>query len=87
MDTRTKTEVVEFRQPFLISTRSGLMPAGHYRIEIEEEMLLGISFPAWRRTRMTIARHGLASGRTPRGAPITSAELIAALAADEQVPS
>jgi len=87
MDTRTKTEVVEFRHPFLISTRSGLMPAGHYQIEIEEEMLFGLSYPTWRRTRMTITRHGLASGRMPQGIPITSAELIAALAADEQVPS
>ena len=63
------------------------MPAGRYRIVIEEERLFGISFPAWRRTRMTIAQHGLASGRMPRGTPITSAELMAALVTDGEVPS
>ncbi|MBR0673192.1 hypothetical protein [Neoroseomonas soli] len=87
MDTRTKSKLVEFRTPFLVSARSGPMPAGRYRVVIEEEKLLGISFPAWRRTRMTIAQHGLPNGRMPRGTPITSAELMAALFTDREVPS
>lgn len=87
MDARTRTGLVEFRHPFLLSARPGPMPAGRYRVVMEEERLPGISFPAWRRTRMTIARHGLASGRMPRGTPLTSAELVAALVADGEVPS
>ncbi len=76
------TEVVEFHHPFLVSSRSGPLPAGRYRVDMEEEMLAGISFPAWRRTSMTIARHGLASGRLVQALPITPAELAAALATD-----
>ena len=87
MDMRTKAELVEFGHPFVVSARTGLMPAGRYRIVIEEERLSGISFPAWRRTRMTIARHGLPSGRMPPGSPITSAELTAALLTDREVLS
>lgn len=85
MDSRTTTELVEFRHPFVVSSRSGVMPAGRYRIETEEEMLDGISFPAWRRTNMTIARHGLSSGRLIQALSITPAELVAALTADRRV--
>lgn len=87
MESRITTEVVEFRRPFRLSSRSGPLPAGHYRVETEEEMLTGISFPAWRRTSMTIARHGLASGRLVQALVITPAELAAALATDGRTPS
>lgn len=81
------TEVVEFQRPFRLSSRTGPLPAGRYRVDTEEEMLTGISFPAWRRTSMTIMRHGLASGRLMQSFSITPAELAAALAADGKVPS
>lgn len=82
MESRTTTELVEFNRPFLLSSRSGPLPAGCYRVETEEEMLDGISFPAWRRTSMTITRHGLTSGRLAQALSITPAELAAALAVD-----
>lgn len=82
MESRTTVELVDFRHPFRISTRSGALPAGRYRVETEEEMLGGLSFPAWRRTSMTITRHGLASGRLVQCLMITPAELAAARAAD-----
>ncbi|MEO3473210.1 hypothetical protein AAFN86_15175 [Roseomonas sp. CAU 1739] len=87
MESRTTTEVVEFQHPFRLSTRSGPLPAGRYRVETEEEMLTGLSFPAWRRTSMTIAPHGLASGRLVQALTITPAELATALAVDGRVPS
>lgn len=80
MESRTTTEVMEFDHPFLVSSRSGPLPAGQYRIETEEEMLESFSFSAWRRTSMTITRHGLASGRLVQALAITPAELAAALA-------
>ncbi len=80
------TEVVEFHRPFQLSPRSGPLPAGHYRVDTEEEMLAGLSFPAWRRTSMTIARHGLASGRLVQALAITPRELATALASD-RMPS
>ncbi len=83
MESRTTTELVDFRHPFRISPRSGALPAGRYRVETEEEMLDGLSFPAWRRTSMTIARHGASAGRLVQCLAITPAELAAARAADE----
>ena len=80
MESRTTTEVMAFDHPFLVSSRSGPLPAGQYRVETEEEMLESLSFPAWRRTSMTIARHGLASGRLVQALAITPAEFAAALA-------
>ena len=77
------TEVVEFQRPFRLSSRTGPLPAGRYRVDTEEEMLTGISFPAWRRTSMTIARHGASAGRLVQCLAITPAELAAARAADE----
>lgn len=87
MESRTTTEVVEVLRPFRLSSRSGALPAGRYRVETEEEMLPGISSPAWRRTSMTIMRHGLSSGRLAQARAITPAELAAALATDGQVAS
>lgn len=87
MESRVTTEVVEFHRPFLLSSRSGPLPAGRYRVDTEEEMLGGLSFPAWRRTSMTIARHGLASGRLVQAIAITPGELAAALASDGARPS
>ena len=87
MESRTTTEVVEFQRPFRLSSSTGPMPAGRYRVDTEEEMLAGISFPAWRRTSMTIMRHDLASGHLRQSLSITPAELAAALVADGKVPS
>lgn len=81
------TEVVEVHRPFLLASHTGPLPAGRYRVETEEEMLDGLSFPAWRRTSMTIARHGLPSGRLVQALPITPAELAVALAGGGNSPS
>lgn len=87
MKSRTTLEVMEFDHPFLVSSRSGPLPAGQYQVETEEEMLEGLSVSAWRRTGMTISRHGLASGRLMQALPVTPAELAAALAANGRPPS
>lgn len=85
METRITTELVEFHRPFLLSHRSGPLPPGCYRVDTEEEMLDGLSFPAWRRTGMTITRHGLALGRLTQAHSITPAELATALTADGEL--
>jgi hypothetical protein len=87
MESRTTIEVMEFHHPFLVSSRSGPLPAGQYLVETEEEMLESLSFPAWRRTSKTIARHGIASGRLVQALAITPAELAAALAGNGRPPS
>lgn len=87
VDCRSTTEIVDFRHPFLVRAHRGVMPAGRYAIQLEEEMLEGLSFAAWRRTSMTIARHGLASGRMVQALPILPAELEALRAADARGPA
>jgi hypothetical protein len=79
--------VVEFRRPFVLRAQAEAMPAGRYVVHLEEEMLEGLSFPAWRRTSMTISRHGLPSGRLVQALPLTRNELSAALDADGQARS
>ncbi|MBR0658683.1 hypothetical protein [Neoroseomonas oryzicola] len=75
-------EIVEFRHPFRIAAHPAALPAGCYRVDTEQEMLDGLSFPAWRLTGMTISRHGLASGRVARPYSITPSELATVLATD-----
>ncbi|MGH7087080.1 MAG: hypothetical protein ACREFN_19085 [Acetobacteraceae bacterium] len=49
MNRTTLTHVV-FARPFSLTGLDGLQPAGTYIIETEEELLEGLSFPAYRRT-------------------------------------
>lgn len=49
MNRTTLTHVV-FARPFSLTGLDGLQPAGTYAIETEEELLEGLSFPAYRRT-------------------------------------
>ena len=82
MESRSTTELVEFHHSFLISARPSPLPAGCYRVHIEEEMLDGLSFPVWRRTSMTITQHGPSSGRLLQAYSITPIELATVRAAD-----
>lgn len=82
MESRSTTELVEFRYSFLISARPRPLPADCYRVHIEEEMLDGLSFPAWRRTSMKITQHGPSSGRLLQAYSITPIELEMLRAAD-----
>ena len=51
MNRTTLTHVVLTRtRPFSLTGLDGLQPAGTYTIETEEELLEGLSFPAYRRT-------------------------------------
>ena len=59
MSTRTKQETVTFRHPFTISGVDGVQPAGAYIVQIEDEVLDGLSFLAYRRvgTSMLLPLH------------------------------
>lgn len=49
MMTRTHYTTVTFRKPFVLGGFDEVLPAGAYSIETDEELLAGISFPAYRR--------------------------------------
>lgn len=54
METRTRTESVTFVRPFVIPGVDAHLPAGTYRIETDEERIMGISFAAFRRVQIRI---------------------------------
>lgn len=49
MTVRTSKKTVTFRRPFVLGDFDEVLPAGAYSVETDEELLEGISFPAWRR--------------------------------------
>ena len=83
MTMRTTRTTVTFTRPFALGGIEGVQPAGTYTVETDEELLLGLSFPAYRRvaTLMFLPSQpgGAASGRV---AAIDPSELEAARARD-----
>ena len=51
---RTTRESVTFDQPFSLATVDEVQPAGTYIVEIDEELIDGLSFLAYRRVATTI---------------------------------
>ncbi len=49
MKMRTSRETVIFDRPFSLSGIDHVQPAGTYVVETDEELLPGLSFPAYRR--------------------------------------
>jgi hypothetical protein len=54
MTVRTSRKSVTFAQPFSLSGIDGVQPAGTYTVETDEELLPGLSFPAYRRVATLI---------------------------------
>lgn len=84
MTTRTTKRMVTFKQPFSLTGFDGEQPAGTYSVETDEELLEGVSFPAYRRmaTMMQIEPGSLARGGALQVAVIDPQQLEAALAVD-----
>jgi hypothetical protein len=49
MSVRTSHKTVTFARPFALSSLDEVQAAGTYTVETDEELLPGLSFPAWRR--------------------------------------
>ena len=84
MTTRTTKSTVIFTRPFNLSGFDGAQPAGSYSVETDEELLEGMSFPAYRRmaTMMQLDASSRASAGVLQFAVINPDELAAALAVD-----
>lgn len=82
MLTRTQTTTLVFRHPFPLRSAKGLQPAGTYTVETEEELLEGLSVPAYRRVSTTITRQAVRAGALVQALPVDPRELAEALAAD-----
>jgi hypothetical protein len=57
MLTRTRRKNVTFKNPFWIGQFDELQAAGDYLVETDEELILGLSFPAYRRVSERIHLH------------------------------
>jgi hypothetical protein len=81
--TRIKCRTIVFSRPFTLKNVEGEHPAGSYEVEIDEELLPGVTFPVYRRVeaRITLPFNAMgASGH--QTVPVTLEELEAALARD-----
>jgi len=83
MTTRTKRETVTFGRPFNLSGWDEALPKGAYIVETEEELLQGLSFPAYRR-KLTLIHLHVDPDRPGRrqALPVDPDELAAALDRD-----
>ena len=57
MTIRTSKKTVTFRRPFVLGGFDEVLPAGAYSVETDEELLEGISFPAYRQVLTVIHLH------------------------------
>ena len=83
MTMRSTKSTVTFSNPFTLPGYPGDLPAGDYEILVEEELLQGLSFEAYRRTAtyLTVRGRGGHAGRTELRA-ISDIDLKAALSRD-----
>jgi hypothetical protein len=54
MIARSSSKTVVFTNPFLLKGVDRVLPAGSYRVVTDEELIDGISFPAYRRVSTMI---------------------------------
>jgi hypothetical protein len=83
MTTRSTSRSVTFRRPFTLEGFDAAQAAGTYVIDVEEEVIESLSFPAYRRlsTQMQVPSNGATEYRT-----INPAELDEALMRDAEEP-
>lgn len=86
MSIRSSRSVVTFSRPFTLSGYADQLPAGDYEVLVEEELLQGVSFAAYRRTGTYLAVQGKGShsGRSELR-PITEDDLVMAQRKDVDI--
>ncbi len=84
MNTRSTRSTVTFAHPFHIAGYEGDLPAGDYEVVVDEDLLQGLSFEAWRRSASYLLIGGRAGSRGPTEMrPVDPRDLEAALARDQ----
>jgi hypothetical protein len=82
MSNRTHRSSITFNRPFVLKGWKEPHPAGTYALETEEELVEGLSFPAWRRVSTTITHQTANARATTQMLPVEPADLARAQAAD-----
>lgn len=84
MDSRSTTSTVTFAHPFHIAGYEDELPAGDYEVVVDEDLLQGLSFEAYRRSGTFLLIHGWAgSWGAVEMRSIDPRDLEAALARDQ----
>jgi len=88
MPDRSTETMVTFRHPFTLRSCDVALPAGTYRLVVDEAEILGLSFSAYRRTAGTLHTPAVSVVAMQRQAfPVEPGELEGALEADLRGPS
>ena len=83
MNSRKTSQTVTFVHPFWIAGYEDDLPAGEYQVDVDEELLEGLSFEAYRRTGTYLLVRGQAGGRgSAEMRPVDPRDLEAALVRD-----
>ena len=83
MNSRTARSTVTFTYPFRIAGYEDDLPAGDYQIDVDEELLEGLSLEAYRRMgTYLLIRSRASGGGCAEMRPIDPRDLEAALARD-----
>jgi hypothetical protein len=82
MSVRTSHKTVTFARPFALSALDEVQAAGTYTVETDEELLPGLSFPAWRRIATLIFLPSRPGGAVEQVVNIDPLELEVAQARD-----
>ncbi len=86
MNIRTTETTVTFQHPFTLRAFDGKQPAGTYRLVIDEEEIIGLSFLAYQRMATMLHTPALATGDGRQQVFSTDAtELETALQADARI--
>ena len=84
MNSRTTRSTVTFAHPFRIAGSEDELPAGDYEVVVDEDLLEGISFEAYRRTASFLMVGDQARGAGPTEMrPIDLRDLDVAVARDQ----
>ncbi len=85
MAVRTTEQNISFRHPFKLDAFEAIQPAGAYKIVIDEEEILGLSFLAYRRVATMLHAPAISvTGAQRQVYAIDAADLEAALEADRR---
>jgi hypothetical protein len=86
MTMRSSTSFVEFKHPFGVPGSREQLPPGRYEVLVEEELLEGLSFAAYKETAAYLMIYGSGHNSGPREMrPISSAYLNMALKRDAEL--
>ena len=86
MSVRSRRETITFQHPFRIRGVDRLLPSGAYGVITDEEMIEGLSFPAFRRVATMIMVPAAAQNAAMEMVSIGSVDLSDAQRMDASAP-